>query len=106
MSPHANFYCAVRPVLEFKSFFPKENRSFTPISLAFVVLGIKSDPYKLFINLTLLGHVTENFDFHALQLARNPVHCVPAHVAQQAEALESERVHTTTPDDVWPGPLV
>jgi hypothetical protein len=29
----------------------------------FVVLGIKSDPYKLFINLTLLGHVTENFDF-------------------------------------------
>jgi hypothetical protein len=30
---------------------------------AFVVLGIKSDSYKLFINLTLLGHVTENFDF-------------------------------------------
>ena len=25
--------------------------------------GIKSDPYKLFINLTLLGHVTENFNF-------------------------------------------
>ncbi len=28
-----------------------------------VVLGIKSDSYKLFINLALLGHVTENFNF-------------------------------------------
>jgi hypothetical protein len=38
--------------------FDHVTSSYFPIPTA-----IKSDSYKLFINLTLLGHVTENFNF-------------------------------------------
>jgi hypothetical protein len=43
----------------FFTFFSRRGHVFSELK---VVLGIKSDSHKLFINLTLLGHVTENFN--------------------------------------------